>query len=40
VKNHESIEDQFKEAWNSPYSIISNKVIGKSWKKGAMQKQD
>jgi hypothetical protein len=33
VKNYESIEDQFKEAWNSPYSIISNKEIEGSWKK-------
>jgi len=33
VKNYESIEDQFKEAWNSSYPIISNKEIGRSWKK-------
>jgi hypothetical protein len=33
VKNYDSIEDEFKDAWNSPYSIISNKVIGESWKK-------
>jgi ferric-dicitrate binding protein FerR (iron transport regulator) len=33
VKNYESIEDQFEEAWNSPYSVISNKEIERSWKK-------
>ena len=33
MKDYDSIEDEFKEAWNSPYFIISNKVIVESWKK-------
>lgn len=33
MKSYESVEDEFEEAWNSPYSTITENEVDKSWER-------